>query len=202
VAVAGGEEHLVAQLKDQRQAHPQLYNTMGAGVAKLSSDELATMVADQTGACAETMLAHLKAGGHTDMSREALRNIVKLSMSDVETGSIVVPNLKKQGRTITAAWLRVVCVWAALAKTVGNELAMQLISWPGNIPDGEMWVGIAADKGCGATKLVAKFNNCELADSWRHTCLLAMLSTWVIGSQSPPLRASGAQQVHTAACTA
>ena len=175
VPLAGGEEHLVFQLKDQRRAHPMLYSAIGVGVAKLSTDQLATLIADQTGACAESMLLHLKECGATDVTRKRIRAMVNASMSEVETGTITIPHPPKKGRTLSAAWLRVVDVLKALCKSLGYEQSCGLLSWPPNIPASEIWIGLACDKGGGATKLVAKFFIAELADSWRHTCLLAML---------------------------
>ena len=146
-----------------------------SGVRKLSVEELGTLVADQTGTMAAAMLSHLKEAGHTAVSRKQIRDLVKSSMSEVETGRIVVPHPRKPGRTMVAGWLRVVDVLSALVKSVMFEHASGLISWPSNVPDGEFWIGFAADKGGGATKLIAKFVCSELADSWRHTCMIAML---------------------------
>jgi hypothetical protein len=118
---------------------------------------------------------HLKDCGHTNLTRDKIRAVVKASMSEVLTGTIEVPHKNKKGRTMRAPWLQVVDPLAALTKVVHFELAAGLVSWPSNIPDGEFWIGLGADKGGGATKLLAKFMNVELADSWRHTCLLAVL---------------------------
>jgi hypothetical protein len=94
---------------------------------------------------------------------------------DSEIGKIVIPDPKREGKILTAGYVRVVNIHRVIQRMLRQQSECELLAWPPNVPSSEVWIEFIEDKGGASTKLLLKFICCKDPNSVYHTVLLGML---------------------------
>ena len=180
VATAKGEEHVATMMLFHKRANPELYRQIGIKErVSLKSSQLVSICVRMTGAIGKAMHRALRQAGVDVDSWVEVQRALKCSDHSHETLKLSRPNTNPKTKAkfplVHGGVCRVTDVGKVLQETADRADTGDYLSWPPNIPDGEIWFCFLADKGGGSDKLCAKLLCDELMDSVGHMVLLALV---------------------------
>ena len=174
--VAGGQEHVPTLMMYDARVHSEAYKTVGTMTqVTVSLDEARGVCRELTGQLGRQWSSFMKTINLCMPSRQDRLREDKKTWHECMTGKIVIPDPKRPGKTITAAYMRILDLHRVLQRTIRLQELHLLLEWPPNVPASEVWVMVCEDKGGESDKLLLKFICIKNPDCVYHTVILGMM---------------------------